>query len=684
MTRLNIIQNKNTIEIVTQQIIETLYNIALTIPKPQQGETDQAYVSGHISVPCTYKEHVEYLAGVIGEGTSGVVTSSRQNASGRFQDLQIDVTNGYSIYFEDPNMLQYLLNKGIGSNGSITTADTVGVTSVVNNTNTTITKFNELKYFTSITESKGGWDSSQEGNVRFQGWTALEEVDISNFTTLGHNNGYGYGDTFRGCSSLKKVTASDKLEKIGHSAFLNCLNLEDITSLNGCISLYTSAFESCKKLKQSSIDNCSFILIKNDNNSIFKNCEALTSVTLAQGTTFIGGATFYKCSGLTTVTIPSSVTSIGNEAFLQCSQLTSVDISHVTSFDGSNQFSQCYRLSTVSLCNNLTYLPNGIFSYCSDLTTINIPSGLTRIGNSAFESCPQLSLDISTLTGNSIQYGARAFKDASSIYGNLVFASGTTFNDDGRIFEGTKITSADLSNTSITALPQFMFYNCTSLTTVTLPSAVTTLNQHVFNGCTSLSSIDLSNITTLEQQAFFGCSSLTSVNTGNLTTIKDNCFRDCTSLSSLSSTNSITYLGDRCFQNSGLSGNVSFSNLSTLGANTFVGCRQLTSIDFTGSTFTQIGSQMFDSCSQLHHVIINPTVTRLGSEMFKSCGNIAYVILKCSAVPVNGGIFSYNNAGFKVYVPDALLSDYQSDSGWSSYSNRIFSMTQFAIDYPNA
>jgi len=36
-------------------------------------------------------------------------------------------------------------------------------------------------------------------------------VDISNFTSLGHSNGAAYGDTFVGCSSLKKVVASDKL-----------------------------------------------------------------------------------------------------------------------------------------------------------------------------------------------------------------------------------------------------------------------------------------------------------------------------------------------------------------------------------------------------------------------------------------------------------------------------------------
>jgi hypothetical protein len=41
-------------------------------------------MSGHISVPHSYREYVEYLAGKIGEGFDGIVTSVRQNAEGRF------------------------------------------------------------------------------------------------------------------------------------------------------------------------------------------------------------------------------------------------------------------------------------------------------------------------------------------------------------------------------------------------------------------------------------------------------------------------------------------------------------------------------------------------------------------------------------------------------------------------
>lgn len=152
-------------------------------------------------------------------------------------------------------MVTYLNSIGVGSNGAITEDDATAATIVANSANTTVTKFNELKYFTQITESRGGWNGYDSGYVRFCGWTALEEVDISNFTSLGHSEAWGYEDTFCDCTSLKKVTASNKLTKVGVCAFYNCPNLEEITGLSGTILLSQGAFFKCSKLKNECFSN---------------------------------------------------------------------------------------------------------------------------------------------------------------------------------------------------------------------------------------------------------------------------------------------------------------------------------------------------------------------------------------------------------------------------------------------
>ena len=57
-----------------------------------------------------------------------------------------------------------------------------------------------------------------------------------------------------------------------------------------------------------------------------------------------------------------------------------------------------------------------------------------------------------------------------------------------------------------------MFYGCTSLTNVSIPSSVIAIGQYAFYGCTSLTSISIpSSITRIESSAFVDCTSLTDI-----------------------------------------------------------------------------------------------------------------------------------------------------------------------------
>lgn len=55
--------------------------------------------------------------------------------------------------------------------------------------------------------------------------------------------------------------------------------------------------------------------------SIFRDCKALTSVTLPDGVTGLGKETFYNCSSLQLLWLPESITSIGENTFYGCSSL---------------------------------------------------------------------------------------------------------------------------------------------------------------------------------------------------------------------------------------------------------------------------------------------------------------------------------------------------------------------------
>ncbi len=80
---------------------------------------------------------------------------------------------------------------------------------------------------------------------------------------------------------------------------------------------------------------------------------------------FIGKSAFYDCSSLTSVTIPNSVTSIGGFAFQYCTTLTSVTIPNSVKDLGSYAFDGCSGLTSVAISSCLTNIDMNAFRDCT-------------------------------------------------------------------------------------------------------------------------------------------------------------------------------------------------------------------------------------------------------------------------------------------------------------------------------
>ena len=96
---------------------------------------------------------------------------------------------------------------------------------------------------------------------------------------------------------------------------------------------------------------------------------------------------FYGCSSLTSVTIPNSVTSIGGWTFQDCSSLTSVTIPNSVTSIGEGAFTSCSSLTSVTIPNSVTSIGGWAFQFCSSLISVTIPNSVTSIGEGAFTSC---------------------------------------------------------------------------------------------------------------------------------------------------------------------------------------------------------------------------------------------------------------------------------------------------------
>ena len=79
------------------------------------------------------------------------------------------------------------------------------------------------------------------------------------------------------------------------------------------------------------------------------------------------------------------------------------------------------------------------------------------------------------------------------------------------------------------------FYNCSGLTSLSLPSGITSIGWEVFSGCSGLASLSLpSGLTSIGVGAFSGCSGLTSLSlSSGLTSIGDVAFYGCSGLTSI-------------------------------------------------------------------------------------------------------------------------------------------------------
>ena len=115
-------------------------------------------------------------------------------------------------------------------------------------------------------------------------------------------------------------------------------------------------------------------------------------------------------------------------------------------------------------------------------------------------------------------------------------------------YECSRLTSLTLP-AGITSIGESAFDRCSGLTSLTLPAGITSIGSSAFGLCSGLTSLTLpAGITQIDNYVFLGCSGLTSINLPtSITQIGDLAFIECSGLTSISLPASITKIGEQAF-----------------------------------------------------------------------------------------------------------------------------------------
>lgn len=253
----------------------------------------------------------------------------------------------------------------------------------------------------------------------------------------------------------------------------------------------------------------------------------------------------------------------------------------------------------------------------------------------------------------------------------------------------------------VTTIGQKAFYNCTALTSITIPSGVTSILGQAFYGCTSLSGITIpEEVTIMAETVFAGCTSLpvvdgvryadtflvgvvdTTISSCNIkegtrwigykafrnctaltniaipsgvTLIGSQAFEDCTSLASVTIPNSVENIWDYAFYNCKSLQNVVIPNsVRTIGTNAFA--RTLLTSIVVPDSVTSLDEGVFASCYSLESATIGNGITSLPNRTFDGCNSLVDVQLPEGLVTI--GEYAFFGCSFlkKITIPSSVTS----------------------------
>ena len=412
------------------------------------------------------------------------------------------------------------------------------------------------------------------------------------------------------CREVRIINGLEHIEYMGNFAFNYTNNLRQPIYM--------------PKLKGMSSTNSTLALRTFDNSAI-TTVRSLGSITGLAGNS--GGGVFYNCKNLTYVQLPSTLVSIGQMAFGNCTALTTVNLNNLP---------------------NLTYIGVSAFQGCTELTGVVHLPALTTLGHMAFKGTK-----ITSVTN----------------LGSITDIYGTSSNGT---FEGcTSLASVVLPET-ITYVGQRTFYGCTALTSCNFPVSLVRIQAAAFQN-TRITTLDLtgSSVMTLDNDCFRATTALTTVKLPKNTVLSNGFQFAEQGGNSYNATTAAALDYDIDLSNSAT---------TTLSACTFYRSKIVRFVAPSGLTTIAAANSnrgVFEGSAYLLEVDLPSTLTTIGTRAFRDCNHMTTLTCRATTPPTFGSYALTNTSALAhIYVPSDSVAAYKAASGWSSFAAKISAITE--------
>ncbi len=267
----------------------------------------------------------------------------------------------------------------------------------------------------------------------------------------------------------------------------------------------------------------------------------------------------------------------------------------------------------------------------------------------------------------------------------------------------------------VTSIGSCAFYDCTGVTSVTIPNSVTSIGGSAFSWCSGMTSVNIpDNVVLIDGGAFYMCNSLTSLTIPkSVTTIGEEAFSYCGKLTSIKVEsgnpkydsrdncnaiiekgtnqlivgcentiipNSVTSISHHVFLWCyGLKSLTIPNSVTAIGDWTFGGCTQLASVTIPNG-MKSIGMGLFSDCRSLTTVTIPGSVTSIGDWAFYNCSALATVYVKAqNPIEIDGSnaFDKVDKTNCVIYVPKGSGNAYAAADYWKEFKNIK------EMDFPN-